>query len=385
MRPRTTPPVWPVRGPHRRACGFIAVAALAVSALGPPVLVHAQSAPPPSSPAYGIRPGFYGETTLPGDHYTFALEPGTSIDDTVVIFNFTRESQQFDLYGADLILAQGGGFAPAARGAESQGAGSWIVPSVDTVEVPAGSHLAVAFTVTIPDGAVPGDHPGTIVVERRDEAGGPGVRMQPRLALRVLITVPGEINLGVAVGVLGADHVDGTVRFTVPIQNTGNVTFTTAGTVTILGQGPAMELALRPDGLYAVPGGEATLWSVWEDPPWFGRVQAHADIDVTVGNHDPVRFTTEPITVWLITWLAISIALAIVGLTVGILLATRRQREERRRRRQRERAVLRRVRETLDQKAHTDLTDDEVIDLTDQVIDLTRHERVWTSGRRKRH
>lgn len=356
-----------------------------MATLGPVALAHAQPASPSSGPAYGIRPGFYGDTTLPGDHYTFALEPGASIDDTVVIFNFTQQPRRFDLYGADLILAEGGGFAPAARGVESHGAGAWIVPSVDTVDVPAGSHLAVPFTVTIPAGAVPGDHPGTIVVERHEQASGPGVHMQSRLALRVLITVPGEINLGVALGVLGAEHVDGTVRFTVPIQNTGNVTFTTTGTVTILGRGPVIELALRPDGLYAVPGGEATLWSVWETPPWFGRVQAQADIDVTVAGHEPVRYTTEPVTVWLIPWLAISIALVVVALTTGILLATRRQREVRRTRRQQERALLHRVRETLEHKKGADVTDEEVIDLTDEVIDLTPHERVWTSSHRQRH
>jgi len=365
----TTHSGWPVRGPSRRAWWLAAVGALLMP-LGGAVLAATPNQPAPPQPDFGIRPGFYGDTTLPGDHYTFSLEPGTSINDTVVIFNFTRETQQFDLYGADLILAQGGGFAPAARGVGHQGSGAWITPGEPTVEVPAGSHLPVPITIAIPHGAVPGDHPGTIVVERHTDSSGPGVTVVPRVALRVMISVPGEINLGVDLGPLEAERVDGTVRFTVPIANTGNVTFTTAGTVTILSRGVPFDLALRPDGLYAIPGGEATLWTVWDHPPWVGRVQAHADVDITVGNHDPVRHTTETITIWLIPWLAISIALGVVVLTTVLLLATRKRRERWRHRRQQEHALVRRFRENWD---------------GEEVVDLTKHERAWASSRRRHH
>ena len=367
---------WPLRGSCRRAYALISLALLASIALGTSAMADAEPTSPPPRPDYGIRPGFYGDTSLPGDHYTFALTPGTSIDDTVVIFNYTDEASRYDVYGADLILAEGGGFAPASRDVESQGSGAWITPSTTTVEVPAGSRLSVPFSVAIPVGAAPGDHPGALVVEPHIASRSQGVTVQPRLALRVQLTVPGDVDLGVALGSLNAERLDDAVRFTVPITNTGNVTFTAAGTVTVVGRGDPIELDLRPDGLYAIPGGEATLWSIWQDPPWIGRVRAHSEVSVVVGDREPVPYTTDTITLWLIPWRTLGVAFAVAILLGVLLVTTRHRRAQRRRRRREERVLLRDFRERW--------KEDEPIDLTQREHRPRRARPAHASTRRSR-
>jgi hypothetical protein len=275
-----------------------------------------------AAPEYGIRPALWADTELPDGHFTYALEPGTEIEDGIEILNFTAEPLTFDVYGADLRTARDGGFAPAPRGAAAEVSGDWIVPAVPSIEVAPNRSATVAFTVSIPIGTAPGDHPGAIVVERQTEpADGAGITFQPRLAQRVLINVPGEVDLGVELGALTAVHEDGQVRFELPVRNTGNVTFTTSGTVEIEVWGRERSLSLSPDGVYAVPGGEATLTSVWVDPPFLGRATANAELDVTVGNDAPVRATSTSITVWLVPWTALLLALALLLLLLGLGIA----------------------------------------------------------------
>ena len=56
-----------------------------------------------------------GQTTLPGGHFSFDLVPGQSISDGVVVENFSNHSLDFHIYGADLLSASGGGFAPGSE------------------------------------------------------------------------------------------------------------------------------------------------------------------------------------------------------------------------------------------------------------------------------
>lgn len=317
---------------------------VAVALLG--IAPVAGAAQDPAVPEYGIRPGYYGHTTLPGGHFTYALEPGVSIDDSVEIFNFTDEPQRFDLYGADLITTPDGAFAPAARDADPRDSGAWITPERLNVEVEPRQSLVVPFTVTVPEGTTPGDHPGAIAVEKRiAPSSGSGVAIHPRLALRVLLTVPGEIDIGTEFGALRASREDGGVRFTLPVRNTGNVTFTASGTVAVetrsLNGTDRIELTLEPRGLYAVPGGEATLQALWEDPPWLGRARANAEVEVLVGDRDPVLHTTETVTVWIVPWATIALALAALLLTSALTYLTRERRRTWLRHRREERELLR--------------------------------------------
>ena len=286
------------------------------SALTPAV---AQTDPPEDDLEWGIRPLYWADTSLPGGHFTYALEAGTSIDDGIEILNFGPEPLRFDLYGADLLTAAGGGSAPASRGATPRTAGGWIVPASATVEVPPDGSVEVAFTVSIPAGTRSGNHRGALVVEPHSpQAEGAGTTTQPRLAQRVLITVPDEVDLGVEPGELVAVRERGRLRFELPVRNTGNVTFASSGAVTTEVRGRQFELELSPAGLYAVPGREAILSATWDDAPWFGRARAVAALDVVVGDDAPVRFTSGELTRLLFSWTPLLIVAGLLLLALGL-------------------------------------------------------------------
>jgi hypothetical protein len=311
----------------------------------------------PSGPEFGIRPVYWADTDLPGGHFSYALEPGASVDDAIEILNFSDDPLRFDVYGADLVTAQGGGFAPAARELPSDGAGNWIVPERTVVEVAPHRSVEVAFTVSVPERTEPGDHPGAIVVERQTEPRqDAGITMQPRLAQRVLINVPGEVALGVELGELAVVRAGRQVRFELPVRNSGNVTFTTSGEVAVGAWGRRRVLALEPAGLYAVPGGEAVVTAVWEDPPWYGRATAVATLDVVVGDDAPVRFSTEEARLWLFWWPPVLLAVGLLMLALGLWRAPepRRRLQRLAAERREDRAVLRDHRAERRARRHAD-------------------------------
>ena len=307
------------------ATALIVVLLASGTALTPAI---AQADPDEDGPGWDIRPVHWEDTSLPGGHFTYALTAGTSIDDGIEILNLGPERLRFDVYGADLLSSAGGGLAPASRGSPSRTTGDWIVPTFATVEVAAHGSVEVPFTVSIPVGARTGNHRGALVVERRtSQAEETSPSIDPRRSQRVLIAVRDEVDLGAEVGELVGVRERGRIRFELPVRNTGNVSVTSSGVVTVEARGREVELELSPAGLPAVPGGVATLSATWDDPPWVGRANAAAAVDVVVGDDPPVRFASSRITLWLFprTLLLIVGGLLLVTLGLAVRAAPRRR------------------------------------------------------------
>ncbi|KOG91713.1 hypothetical protein ADK38_01645, partial [Streptomyces varsoviensis] len=136
--------------PSRTRSALVA-AATAVALLGAPAAATA-AAPDACCLLYtetgagaSGRPYFYLEGA-----------PGTVLTDKISITNPGARPRTVRLRGTD------------ADGAESRGgagdAGAWLSLASKTVEVPPHTRADVPFTVTVPADAVPGDHPGAIVV-----------------------------------------------------------------------------------------------------------------------------------------------------------------------------------------------------------------------------
>jgi hypothetical protein len=329
------------------ASGTALTPATAQAAPADPADQTAQPAPAEDGAEWEIRPVYWEDTSLPGGHFNYALTAGTSIDDGIEILNLGPQRLRFDVYGADLLTAAGGGLAPASRGSPSRSAGDWIVPAFATVEVAPHGSVEVPFTVSIPVGTRTGNHRGALVVERRTSpAQETAPTIDPRLAQRVLIAVRDEVDLGAEIGELVGVRERGRIRFELPVRNTSNVTVTSSGVVTVESRGRQVELELSPAGLPAVPGGVAVLSATWDDPPWVGRASAAAAVDVVVGDDAPVRFASSRITLWLFprTLLLIVGGLLLVTLGLAVREGPRRRLRRWSAERREDRAVLRRHR-----------------------------------------
>ncbi|MDT9690699.1 DUF916 domain-containing protein [Streptomyces sp. P9(2023)] len=189
----------------------------------------------PAASQLGGRPYFY-----------LSADPGTTVKDQVTVANKTGAPLTFRLYGADAYNTErDGGFAVRTSQEKQTGAGAWIKPDRARVTVPPRSAVTVPYTLTVPEDAEPGDHPGAVVaLDERVEAGwgspqgealGGGsvaVGVQRAVGARVYLRVNGPTVPALAVEdvtldqdrplVPGAGTSTATISFT--LHNRGNVT-----------------------------------------------------------------------------------------------------------------------------------------------------------------
>jgi hypothetical protein len=269
---------------------------------------------------FGVHPVQQGHTTLPGGHFNFALLPGQSISDGIVVENLSDRALRFHVYGADLVTAAGGGLAPAQPTAIMREAGAWIVVSSPVVTVAAHSQFTDSFTLTLPATVSPGQHLGAVVAAAGVGVTPQGNPIEARTALITVVTVPGISQpSGRLSSLTGSVTASASIGFGITLSNTGNVLLTYAGFVNVDdGDGHHVAtLLLTPVNAYVVPNGQVQLAAVWKevDPPANPyRVRATVTI---LANGTPVgTLTSQSLELQLPSGTPIPI---VVG--VGVLLA----------------------------------------------------------------
>jgi len=206
--------------------------------------------------------------------------------------------------------------------------------------------VLVPFDLTVPVGTAPGDYAAALLVEPELADTGGQIVNRARIAMRVDIEVPGEVDLGVAVGDVTWTRTDEGIRFTTPVTNTGSVTFGAGGHTQVEGwRTTPTALVVGPADLYPGPGSTVTAYADWDDPPLFGHFRVSTTIDATVGPRQPVRFVSAEIDVWLIPRALIAASLGSVVVVAGAVLATRGPRRRHRDQRHAEREMVRRFRD----------------------------------------
>ncbi|NEB04393.1 DUF916 domain-containing protein [Streptomyces sp. SID13726] len=239
----------------------------------------------PAASQIAARPYFY-----------LSVDPGQSIDDKVVVTNKTAEPLTFRLYAADAYnTARDGGFAVRTAAEKQRGVGAWAKPAKSRVTVPAHGKVTVPFTLTVPEGAEPGDHPGALVAldERIDKGDGAvALGVQRAVAARIYLRVGGPTLPAITVEDVRVSHhqplVPGlgdsgaTISYT--LRNTGNVTLN-----------PKVEL--RATGLFGrtllsrelarIPGELLPGQRVRLTEPWRGSPQLDwGDVKLTASAQD---------------------------------------------------------------------------------------------------
>lgn len=133
----------------------------------------------PAAPVWTARPAANGTGGDGGRPYLY-LEglPGSVLQDRLSVTNPGPEPVTVRLRGADAYNTADGGFA--VRGAHgSTGIGAWLRTATTEVTVPGRTRADVPVSVTVPQDALPGDHPGAIVAESGGRS--VGVRVQLRV------------------------------------------------------------------------------------------------------------------------------------------------------------------------------------------------------------
>ncbi|MFD7612926.1 WxL protein peptidoglycan domain-containing protein [Streptomyces sp. NPDC059828] len=193
----------------------------------------------PTASGLGKRPYFY-----------LTAEPGTTVTDKVTVSNKTSGPLSFLLYAADAYNTErDGGFAVRTLKEPQRGVGAWAKPEREKVTVPAHGSVTVPYTLTIPENAEPGDHPGALVAldERiaRGSGGSVAVGIQRAVGARVYLRVNGPTMPALTVEdiayepdrplVPGTGESSALISYT--LHNRGNITLNP-------------KVALRAEGLF---------------------------------------------------------------------------------------------------------------------------------------
>jgi hypothetical protein len=273
-----------------------------------PIKVGADSSPTPSSqpspaaspsgsqPILGVHPVLAGTTTLSHGHFRYDLSPGSSVQDAIVVENLSDKPITVDVYGADLLQAQGGGVAPAQQNQPSHGVGGWISVQQPEVTIPVGMQITDHFSLAVPAFTTPGDHLGAVVAQTNTGTTN-GITLQVRAALIADVFIPGTANPSGEVTSLSS-HNTGAKNYTFAanFKNTGNILLTTQGRVTIKdSHGNAVgHLALVPTQAYAIPSGTLDLHTGnWTFTP--GSYTVQATITAYAGGKVIGQYNSKPL------------------------------------------------------------------------------------------
>ncbi|MEV8018211.1 hypothetical protein AB0O76_18115 [Streptomyces sp. NPDC086554] len=214
-------------------------------------------------PAKDGRPYFYVEGT-----------PGSVLEDTVTVTNPGSKPRTIELTGADADNTRGGAFS-LDRGRPTD-TGSWITFAQRKVKVPPRTRAEVPFSVRVPEGAIPGDHPGAIVA--RGGGRDAGVRVHLRVS-------------GPTLSALTVEHVkvEGE-RISYDVVNRGNTVLAPKLAVHAEGVfGTLLDRPARPLPIELLPGRRVTLTEPWKDAPSLDSAEVTLKVTASGGARDTAR------------------------------------------------------------------------------------------------
>ncbi|WP_298040255.1 DUF916 domain-containing protein [uncultured Microbacterium sp.] len=128
-------------------------------------------------------------------NFSYALDPGESVEDAVLIRNSGSAPVDLAVHGSDAFTNESGSLEIATVASEG-GVSTWIAPSVDNVHVEPGELVRIPFRVTAPSDALPGEHAGALLTVL--ESAGETVSVDMRYATRVTVGISGELTAGLA-------------------------------------------------------------------------------------------------------------------------------------------------------------------------------------------
>nr|WP_241670591.1 DUF916 domain-containing protein [Streptomyces lavendulae] len=222
-------------------------------------------------------------------YFYLSAGPGQTLTDKVAVQNRTGGPLTFRLYAADAYnTPRDGGFAVRTADETMRGVGAWARLARSRVTVAGHRTVTVPFTLRVPAGAEPGDHPGAIVaLDERVEPGGGKVALGIRRAVgaRVYLRVSGPTLPALAVSrlrvgrhrplVLGT----GTATVSYTLRNTGNVTLRPSVRLTARGLFGRTLLDRRAARVPAelLPGQSVRLTETWRGTPVLDRAAVRVD------------------------------------------------------------------------------------------------------------
>ncbi|GAA2892770.1 hypothetical protein Acy02nite_40080 [Actinoplanes cyaneus] len=272
--------------------------------------------------------------------YSYAVNPGGSAEDGLVVANKGDTPLALAVYAADGLTTSTGQLDLIARDKKSTGIGIWVAADTPTVTVPAGKTVEVPFKVTVPANATPGDYVGGIVTSLTAPDATAQVNVERRLGIKIKLRVGGALVPSLAVEDLkvawsGAALARGDATVTYTIHNTGNAVESAKQAVAITG--PFGRLRTEAGAIAAPPEllpGESWKVSV----PVHGvapavLLTATAELTPMVTDESGSTTALAPITatahVWALPWTLTVLLIVLIVAVIALIWLRRRSRVRR--------------------------------------------------------
>lgn len=274
--------------------------------------------------------------------FRYELDPGAVVEDFLEVTNYSDRAVTFTLLSSDGVVGPDGAFDLLPADVAPEATGAWIDVQ-ESVELEPQSSAVVPFTLTVPEGALPGDHPGGIAasVSRVGETeDGPLVGLDTRVGARVHLRVSGDLAPEVSVTDLEATYTPswnpfqpGTLHLDYTVVNDGNVRLGSTQTLSAAG---VLGLSAGADGTIIgqqreiLPRQETsvstTVDGVWPLGPLSSTVTA---TQVVVGDDVvdvPLTVAEAGVTTWAVPWAQLAVLALAIALVAWRVRLRRRQR-----------------------------------------------------------
>jgi hypothetical protein len=318
-----------MRRPRRTLGGLLGAALCVVSSLGMSAGTRAEE-----SWAFGPKPPTGGGAR---DYLIYELDPGDVIQDSVRLSNLGDTPLTFRVYARDATSASDGiGFSVGRFEDQPADAGGWFGLAEDAQQytVPPQTSADIPFTLTVPTGALPGDHAAGVVAELVNVGAGgagtdnPTVEVVSRIATRSYIRVSGELRPNLAIDQLQMSYPNGlfntgaTVTVTYALTNVGNVRLSPELKLVVkdifgrtVGEAPLRNFR------DVLPKGTVQLTETFPDVWPAGRLTA----EVTAATYGGTPTTTSAsASIWAVPWLLVIALGVIAALLIGWRVVVRR-------------------------------------------------------------
>jgi len=230
-------------------------------------------------------------------YFEYDLAPGDGLEDVIAVVNHADTPLELSVFGTDAFTSpDDGSFGLLDTDTEPTDVGAWVTLAEEEVTIPAGARMEIPFVVQVPSNATPGDHVGGIVTSylasATDESGEPVV-LDARIAIRIYLTVDGELRPQLAVEELttdfdlSANQLTGTLTVDYVVVNDGNVRLGADETIRV--EGP-FGIDLSDVAVASVdeilPGGSVRRQAVFDGVPAAGRLVTRVEATpVDIGGH----------------------------------------------------------------------------------------------------